>query len=390
MQWDIFCRVIDNFGDIGVSWRLACNLADRGEQVRLWVDDPTALQWMAPAGNKGVDIYPLARIDPLPSFDSLAHLSTPHAPIFTPRADVLLETFGCGIPDLFLDFYNHNTPQHERSDGASDQKSPVWINLEYLSAENYVERSHQLGSPIQHGTGMGMYRWFFFPGFSTATGGLLRETNLSQRQASFDPTTWLNQWNCDPSKSLPISLFCYEPRALRSWLAQLPRLNLAQPHRTPHLLVTAGRAAAAVQEAMTRNLVASKPHATPSPIPTPISYLPYLTQPDFDHLLWSCALNFVRGEDSVLRAIWAGKPFVWHIYPQYDNAHHDKLDAFLDTIQAPTSLREFHLIWNDLKTADLPIPELAEWENSIHKARQYLAKQPELTQQLIQFAAEKS
>jgi hypothetical protein len=23
LHWDIFCRVIDNFGDIGVCWRLA-------------------------------------------------------------------------------------------------------------------------------------------------------------------------------------------------------------------------------------------------------------------------------------------------------------------------------------------------------------------------------
>ena len=48
MQWDVFCRVIDNHGDLGVCWRLACHLAALGSAVRLWVDHATDLQWMAP------------------------------------------------------------------------------------------------------------------------------------------------------------------------------------------------------------------------------------------------------------------------------------------------------------------------------------------------------
>ncbi|WP_313335498.1 elongation factor P maturation arginine rhamnosyltransferase EarP, partial [Comamonas sp.] len=56
--WDIFCQVIDNFGDIGVCWRLAADLARRGCQVRLWVDDGSALAWMAPQGAPGVTVHP--------------------------------------------------------------------------------------------------------------------------------------------------------------------------------------------------------------------------------------------------------------------------------------------------------------------------------------------
>ena len=44
--WDIFCSVVDNFGDIGVCWRLARRLsAGLGQQVRLWVDDLAADRW---------------------------------------------------------------------------------------------------------------------------------------------------------------------------------------------------------------------------------------------------------------------------------------------------------------------------------------------------------
>ncbi|MBY0444112.1 MAG: elongation factor P maturation arginine rhamnosyltransferase EarP, partial [Burkholderiales bacterium] len=39
VRWDIFCRVIDNYGDIGVCWRLARQLSfEHGFAVRLMVD----------------------------------------------------------------------------------------------------------------------------------------------------------------------------------------------------------------------------------------------------------------------------------------------------------------------------------------------------------------
>jgi uncharacterized repeat protein (TIGR03837 family) len=47
--WDIFCRVVDNYGDIGVCWRLARQLAaEHSCQVRLWVDDIEALRRIWP------------------------------------------------------------------------------------------------------------------------------------------------------------------------------------------------------------------------------------------------------------------------------------------------------------------------------------------------------
>jgi len=53
-------------------------------------------------------------------------------------------------------------------------------------------------------------------------------------------------------------------------------------------------------------------------------------QPDFDALLAQFDLLLVRGEDSFVRAQWAGKPMLWHIYPTADDAHRIKLDAWLD------------------------------------------------------------
>ena len=115
-----------------------------------------------------------------------------------------------------------------------------------------------------------------------------------------------------------------------------------------------------------------------------ISYLPLLSQPDFDHLLWACDLNFVRGEDSLVRALWAGQPFVWQLYPQDDDAHHAKLAAFLDWLDAPASLRSFHHAWNGVANDTVRL-DLPAWAACARTARERLLQQPDLVSQLLRF-----
>jgi uncharacterized repeat protein (TIGR03837 family) len=114
--------------------------------------------------------------------------------------------------------------------------------------------------------------------------------------------------------------------------------------------------------------------------------LPYTDQDGFDEMLWACDLNFVRGEDSLVRALWAGRPFIWHIYPQDDHAHRAKLEAFLDWLQAPESLRRAHRVWNGLANGALPMlaPELlSEWATCVLNGRERLAAQTDLCAQLM-------
>ena len=151
------------------------------------------------------------------------------------------------------------------------------------------------------------------------------------------------------------------------------------------VLLTPGRATAAVAAAQ---------QAEPLFKTIATQALPTCPQPQFDEMLWACDLNLVRGEDSLVRALWAGQPLVWHIYPQHDNAHHAKLDAFLDWLQAPASLRSFHHAWNGLTPADT-LPSLSpallqEWQACTLAARQQLRAQNDLISQLLQFVAEKS
>jgi len=345
LRWDLFCKVIDNYGDIGVCWRLARQLAARGQAVRLWVDDASALRWMAPQGCAGVEVR--AWTAPL----LLADLAP---------ADVLVEAFGCEVPDEFVTRYVGWR--------AADGHPAAWINLEYLSAESYVERSHGLPSPVMRGPGRGLGKRFFYPGFTAATGGLLREPGLLDRQAGFDRTAWLGRQGITPiAGAHRISLFCYEPAALPDLLESL--VHQATPVQ---LLVTAGRATAAVQ-------------ACALPPGLAVHYLPYLTQDDYDHLLWSCDLNFVRGEDSLVRALWAGQPFVWQIYPQHDDAHHAKLEALLAQIGAPDTLRAWHRTWNGLDTHPLPAQDLPGWAGALAQARARLLGQTDLLSRLLEF-----
>ncbi len=357
MRWDIFCKIIDNYGDIGVCWRLSADLASRGEQVRLWVDDASALAWMAPGGCTGVEVMVW---------------SEPFSNQGIVPGDVLVEAFGCEIAPEFIAAYVNSM-------GARGSKS-LWINLEYLSAEPYALRSHGLPSPVMSGPATGLTKHFFYPGFTSDSGGLLRETDLLTRQAAFDRDHWLNGMEIPLHGERLISLFCYEPLALRGLLHQLSR----DPTPT-RLFVTAGLASNAVLTQVDYAVSPALWENVDSSLS--ITYLSPLTQNQFDELLWACDLNFVRGEDSLARAIWAGKPFVWNIYPQHDDAHHAKLNAFLEAMDSPDSLRQFHHVWNGLENRPLPQFDLPAWQAAATRARGPLLAQSSLTDRLLEFVA---
>ncbi len=342
MMWDIFCRVIDNHGDLGVCWRLSADLAARGESVRLWVDDPIALHWMAPhheSGTPGVTVLRWA--EPLPEV--------------TP-GDVVIEAFGCDPPHGFVEHMAQSGP-----------KSPVWINLEYLSAEDYVERNHGLPSPQPSAFGS-LTKWFFYPGFTPASGGLLREPLATQ------PATapWSDLDVMPHPGERCVSLFAYADAPM----AQLFDLLEDQPTL---LLIAAGASQAPALKALEgrpqRNLRA---HA-----------LPWLSQRDYDRLLQACDLNLARGEDSIVRAMWAGAPFVWHAYKQSDGAHERKLKAMLKRMDADAAVQKLWRAWNGLGPWPAALPEPMAWRTACQQWRSGLMQQSDLTSQLLQFVASK-
>lgn len=302
-HWDIFCAVVDNYGDIGVCWRLARQLAgEHAARVRLWIDDLTTFARLCPQ-------FELERLD-----QPIGEIEVRHWPRNFPEvdvADVIVEAFACELPRAYLNRM------------AAASQPPIWINLEYLSAEDWVEDCHQLASPQSE---WGLSKYFFFPGFTSRTGGLLRERTLLTDRKAFNAEQRAVFWrrlglNSPSKRERRVSMFCYENPAL------LPLLQHWEYLPKPVvLLATAGKATEQCENFLSRQLLPGESETRGS---LTIHALPFLEHVDFDRLLWACDVNFVRGEDSFVRAIWAHRPFIWQPYPQAEEAHQLKLSAFL-------------------------------------------------------------
>ncbi|MBK5414501.1 elongation factor P maturation arginine rhamnosyltransferase EarP [Pseudomonas sp. TH31] len=303
-RWDIFCTVVDNFGDIGVTWRLARQLvAEHAVVVRLWVDDLRAFERLCPEidvnapqqWQQGVEV---------------CHWPTEWQPV--DAADVVIAAFACQLPGVYMD------AMVER------EKPPLWLNLDYLSAEDWVIGCHGLPS-VKYKS---VQKYFFFPGFHKGTGGLLRESGLLERRRQFQQSPeaqreFLQGLGIDraPAARL-ISLFAYENTGLASWLD-----TLSSDSTPTHLLVPEGRILGDVERWLgVSGLVAGALHVRDA---LTVQVLPFVRQDQYDHLLWCCDFNAVRGEDSFVRAQWAGRPMLWHIYQQEEDVHLEKLEAFI-------------------------------------------------------------
>ncbi len=297
MNWDIFCNVVDNYGDIGFSWRLARQLAnEHGQEVRLWVDDLESFVRLCPDG-KEIDSQCLKGVE-------VRRWSSPFPDVLP--FDVVVESFGCRLPECYVEKM------------AQMPEKPIWINLEYLSAEAWVKDVHGMPSPHPK---LPLVKYFFFPGFSGDTGGLLLEKGLLEQRDSFlnDPDLKANFWRelgIDPKGRAGVSLFCYENPALDSLFEAW-----AEGGEAILCLVPEGGVVRRVKD-----FFGSGPLSRGG---LEVRIIPFVPQEKYDHLLWACDVNFVRGEDSFVRAQWAGKPFVWQIYPQEQEAHLKKLEAFL-------------------------------------------------------------
>ena len=300
MRWDLFCSVVDNLGDIGVSWRLARQLAaEHAAEVRLWVDDLETFRALAPNLDVTADAQQLGDIE-------VRAWKTPFQPV--EPAEVVVETFGCDVPAAYVDAM------------ARRPRAPVWINLEYLSAEGWVDGCHGLPSPHPHWP---LVKYYFFPGFTPGTGGVLIEHGLMQRRRELQQGglagTFLNSLGVrrEAGEGL-VSLFCYAQAPMQALLESIAAGD--QPTRVIAFAGTPGARALdvfGVAGGRCRGALSG-------------AILPFQSQDDYDRVLWACDWNFVRGEDSFVRAQLAGRPLVWQAYPQAGDAHEIKLQAFLD------------------------------------------------------------
>jgi uncharacterized repeat protein (TIGR03837 family) len=374
-RYDIFCRVVDNYGDAGVCWRLARQLVrEHGLDVTLWIDAPGRL---APGLDARRDDQVCVGVRVRTLRDNPEAVALP---------DVVVEGFGCGLPARYVEAM------------VDSPRPPAWIVLEYLSAEPWVEGMHGLPSPQPR---LPLTRHFFFPGFSGASGGLLREKDLLETRdaALADPAARTAAWRAfgvappGPATSV-VSLFCYPAPALPALLDRWT----AGPAPT-HCFVSEGPADAELR-AWARGAGLDGAAAVVRGALT-LTAIPFAAQDAYDRLLWQCDANFVRGEDSFVRAQWAARPFVWHVYPQAEGAHRVKLEAFLRRFEAGLDsgvaavTRRFWQAWNagdgdEAAAAWTPFREAfpALAAHGRRWARQ-LAALPDMAGSLVRFAQER-
>lgn len=305
LRWDIFCAIVDNFGDIGFCWRLARQLVkEHGLKVRLWVDDLDNFSKIAPAIESNKDQQWLQGVE-ICFWRQLFPKIIP--------AEVVIEAFACKLPENYIQAMA-DLPKH-----------PVWINLEYLSAENWILDCHLL--PSLHPR-LPLTKYFFFPGFVESTGGLLLEKNLLSSRNAFNKNLKEAYWReigikLYREKELRISLFCYDDvpikELLSAWvMSGIPILVLVPQHSIDKVI---GTFFGVDTPRIGQKMEFGQLH---------VCVIPFQDQEKYDQLLWACDINFVRGEESFTRAQWAARPFIWNIYPQAENLHQIKLDAFLN------------------------------------------------------------
>lgn len=328
-DYDIFCTVVDNYGDIGVCWRLARQLAhERGRLVRLWVDDLASFQRLCPTVDSQAAEQQIQGV-------RICHWSESLPPDVVAGVTVI-EAFACNLPPSFLAAMDRAVPP------------PRWFNLEYLSAEPWVDGCHGLPSPGRPN----LLKVFFFPGFTPRTGGLIREQGLKAERESFQAdgaaqAAYWQQLGVAPPRpdELRISLFSYANPAMaalfEAWQTGTRAITVLLPQATA--------AAQWVKAALPALRGAGEVYGRGA---LRVHVIPFTEQPAYDRLLWACDLNFVRGEDSFVRAQWAGRPLVWHIYPQEEQAHMVKLQAFLKRYlqdwdgPSAQAMADLNLAWN--------------------------------------------
>ncbi|MBN2646340.1 MAG: elongation factor P maturation arginine rhamnosyltransferase EarP [Thiotrichales bacterium] len=367
-HWDIFCQVIDNYGDIGTAWRLALQLQkEMGCHVRLWVDVLDALKMLVPATDVSAQCQTLQQIE----------VKQWTAAFVCPETlgEVVIEMFACELPQGYLQAMQ------------SAAIAPIWVNLDYFSCESWVAGCH--GLPSFHRSGLN--KWFYFPGFSPIGGGLLREADLQQKRTDFwqSPqaiSRWLEKNSLAPARAnhFKVSLFAYENAALAdllTYLSQYPvEVYLPEGKLAHSLRQQAPFVNLQVGQSLDFGLLR-------------VHLIAFLPQQEFDGLLRYCDLNFVRGEESLTRAIWAAKPFVWHIYPTEDQAHWPKLEAFLTEYDLPENIAEVTRDWNRQQLNQAHLEQLfndllatnSPCQSRVFALSEQRAAEPSLVKQLTSF-----
>lgn len=279
---DIFCQVIDNYGDVGVAYRLAREFKRvyPNKKLRFVINQIEELNLIRKSEDIEIILYKdISKIEN--------------------SADLIIESFGCEIPKEYMDKALKN--------------AKLIINLEYFSAEKWVDDFHLQESFL----GGNLKKYFFIPGLSEKSGGILLDNEFLERKKKVEANKeyYLEKFEIKEKYDLIGSIFSYE-KNFDSLIEELKKLD-----KKIILLI--------LSEKTQKNFIKYFDNGN-NYDKIKFVKLPFFTYDKYEELLALCDFNLVRGEDSFVRALLLGKPFLWHIYPQDENTHIKKLESFLE------------------------------------------------------------
>ncbi|WP_297488027.1 elongation factor P maturation arginine rhamnosyltransferase EarP, partial [uncultured Cetobacterium sp.] len=158
---DIFCEIIDNYGDIGVVYRLAKEMKKLYKdniEIRVILNRLDEFKKL----NKRVEDIQCQEIDGIIYITE--EFLTKNICTFSP-ANVIIEAFGCNVFQGYLE--------------KAKEESSLLLNLEYLSGEKWIEDIHGMESLMG---AKKLKKFFFMPGFSEKSGGVMADSLFLERK----------------------------------------------------------------------------------------------------------------------------------------------------------------------------------------------------------------
>ncbi|WP_297431824.1 elongation factor P maturation arginine rhamnosyltransferase EarP [uncultured Cetobacterium sp.] len=302
---DIFCEIIDNFGDIGVVYRLA-------KELKTFYNGNVKIRVILNRVNEFVNMNKKAKDTDYQEIDGIIYITNEYLAknicTFSP-ANVIIEAFGCNILEEYLE--------------KAKLESSLLINLEYLSGEDWIEGIHLMESPLGAGK---LKKFFFMPGFTEKSGGVIVDSLFLNRKKSVleNKKFYLEKYIPEIDEKYFIgTIFSYEKNFL-------PLIDVLLKNGKENCLLILGEKSQMSINKIIENLnITCLSEGIYKYENIIIKFMPFLEQEEYEELINLVDYNFVRGEDSFVRALLTGKPFVWHIYLQDEMAHMDKIDGFI-------------------------------------------------------------
>ncbi len=312
---DVFCEIIDNFGDIGVVYRISKELKKIFQNVRIRIVLNRIEEFKAI--NKKVKDVDYQEIDGLICVtEKYVKENTESFGV----SDVFIEAFGCNVPEEYVK--------------AAKENSKLWINLEYLSGEKWIEDFHLCESLIDSKT---LKKIFFMPGFSEKSGGVIIDSGFLERmkfgKENRDEVFKKYFKDFDLKDKFIGTVFSYE-KNFENLLETLKNYE-----KETVLLLMGEKTQKSFSEILKKNLTEDYGNIVKYGKITMI-YSDFFSQEEYEEIISASDFNFTRGEDSFVRGIILGKPFMWHIYLQEEKAHMDKIKAFTERFKESVEVSE--------------------------------------------------